>query len=254
MVDDNGGVFITSMKIILSKFFHFPEIHLNINLIILSLTNNLKQSEELFLFIVAEKFDFAALKDNFQIFRGKFRGISRLIGISHLNILKNFITFDIHASNSLTNIEIMGKLVVYCFRAYYKVTDTYKNRFFDFQKKKLVEIEIQDICVHIAFYLTKSKKICRILMESEFYDDLIDYIIILATGYNEERENDHEISGVSQIDFVEKILQKKKKDKLDDLTKKTIERIIKNSVGIVLNLYRTGDNSIVSDFDKKVLF
>jgi hypothetical protein len=223
---------------------------LNVNLILISLTSNLKSNEEILLLTTADKIDFTSLKDNFQIFRGKFYGICRLINISHLTILKNFILFDVKNSNSTSNIEILGKLVVYCFRSFFKLTSTYKNRYIDFQKKKQTEIEIQEMLSLIAFNLTKNKKIIKLLLESEFFDDIIEYLILIASGYEKDEINQ---SGLSH-DFIQRVLDKKKKKDLDEIHKKTFERIVKNSIGIIMNVYKTGDNGIIQAFDKKVNF
>lgn len=217
-------------------------------MILYSLTNNLKPNQEILLLTAAEKLDFTALKENFQIFRGKFNGICKLINLSHLNILKNFVLFE--SSSSSMNVEIIGKLVVYCFRAYFKITNRYKTRYIEFQKKKQIEIEIQELITLISFNLTKNKKIVRILMESDFYDDLIEYIIVFATGLHDE--DDPETSNFSNGDLIKKVLEKKKRKTVDESIKKIIERILKQSLGTILNVYKTGDQQLIEIFDKKV--
>lgn len=221
----------------MSNFYHFPEIHLNINLIIISISKNIKQNQQALLLFTADKLDFSSLKDNFQIFRGKFNGISKLINISHLNILKNFI---INSNNNI-QLEVLGKLVVYCFRSFFKTTSKFVNRYLNFSRKKQVDIEIQDLITFIAFNLTKNKDCISLLFESDFFNDLIEYIILI-TEYDEDNE--------SWV-FIKNI-ETKKKLPFSKEKKVILERIIKQTVGIILNVYKTNNESIIRSFDKIV--
>lgn len=246
LVEESEGILITSLKLIFSKFFHFPEIHLNINLILISLTSHLKESEELILFSIADKFDFDALKSNFRIFRGKFVGLTKLINISHLNLIKNFVSYN--GKLEPTAYEMLSRSVFYCFRDYFKTDSTYMKRYSEFSERKLVEVELHEICLNIAYNITKHKKMVRLMFDCEFYDDLIDYLIVIANGYEEETNENSTINK----DYIDKILDKRKKKELDPGLMKIIGNIVKFSTSIILNLYKSGDKEVISEFDKKV--
>lgn len=248
IVEENEGILITSLKLIFSKFFHFPEIHLNINLILISLTSHLLDSEELILFSIADKFDFEALKTNFRIFRGKFVGLTKLINVSHLNLIKNFVTYT--GKLEPTAYEMLSRSVFYCFRDYFKTDSTYIKRYSEFIERKLVEVNLQEICLNIAYNITKHKKMVRLMFDCEFYDDLIEYMIIIANGHEEETNENSTISK----DFLDKILDKRKKKEPDSALTKIISNIVKYSTSIILNLYKSGDKEVISEFDKKVSF
>ena len=88
-------------------------------------------------------------------------------------------------------------------------------------------------------------------MDSYFFDDIIEYLIIIGVG--EHNDNDSSHSGKSNClypDFLIKMKEKKKKMTFEDI-KKTVYSIVENSVLIIINVMR-GDNEVSEPFGTKV--
>lgn len=225
----------------MSKFFHYPEIQLNTNLILVNLTQNLKfhENKEVLILTIVDKVDIASFRETFTIFRGKLNGTCKMINMSHLNLIKNIVAVSPN--------EPVTKVLMYCFRAFFKANGNHNSkRFKEFQKKKLIDLDLEELVSFIGLQLTKSSKMVKFLMESDFFDDLIEYLIILATGF-------HSSENSNNTDFVSKIVEKKKMKKADDQLKKQIEKILKNLLGTVLSIYKTEDETLISQFDKKLI-
>lgn len=162
-----------------------------------------------------------------------------MINLSHLSLIKNIV---VESPN-----EAVTKIVMYCFRAFFKANGSLNSkRFKEFQSRKLVDLDLEELVSFIGFQLTKSSKMVKLLMESDFFDDLIEYLIITATGF-------HTGDSSNNTDFVTKIIEKKKLKKEDDLLKKQIEKILKNILGTILNIYKSEDEALINQFDKKLI-
>ena len=87
IIEQNEGIFFTTLKIMLSKYFDYPELHVNILIIIYQLTNYCDSQS---LIWAAEKLDLSRFKEVFDMYRGRLRNFTKLVNNLHLNILSNF--------------------------------------------------------------------------------------------------------------------------------------------------------------------
>jgi hypothetical protein len=220
----------------LMKYQHYPELHLNILIIIYQLTNKCDSQS---LILAADKLNLLVFKDVFEIYRGRLRSFNKMLNSLHLNILSNFSELP-----NEENYENLTKLISLDVKSYYKMSPNYKRRLDDFRIRKKTELEIHETMVRIGSQITKSHKNCEILMDSFFFDDVIEYLIIIGVGeHYDDTESLNEKSS-NQADFILKLKEKKKKQNLEEI-KKSVAAVVENSLIIILNVM--GSTNELSD-------
>ena len=90
-------------------------------------------------------------------------------------------------------------------------------------------------------------------MESFFFDDIIEFLIIFGVGEN----NDYDSSNTNKsnnngADFILRLKEKKKKMNLEEI-KKIVLRIVENSFKIIVNIMNCS-NDISDPFSNEVIF
>lgn len=207
-------------------------------MIILHLT---LKCESPYLIISSDKINLSILKDVFDIYRGRLRGLTKMMNNLHLNILSNFSNID----ESEEKAEQTLATVTADLKAFYKMSPNYKKRLGDFRSRKRNEFEIHEMITKIGANVTKNEKNSSALIDSVFYDDIIEYLIIIA---NSESEDDNKVS--LNCDFMIKMKEKKKKMNFDEI-KRIVFNIVNNSITIILNVMMANE-SISNNFSSKV--
>lgn len=231
----------------LTKFFHYPELHTNILIIIYQLTNYCDSNS---LSMAAEKINLSTFKEVFDIYRGRLRNVPKMLNTLHLNILSNFSDISKYMVEEAN--EPLMKLICIDLKSFYRVSQNYKKRLDDFRNKKKQEFEIHEIITRIGVNVTKYGKLCLSLMDSFYFDDIIEYLIIIGIGENNDNESSN--SGISNnhknSDFLLKIKEKKKKTNFEEI-KKIVLSIVENSVLIIINIMN-GPTDVSDPFSSKV--
>lgn len=183
----------------------------------------------------AEKINLTIFRDVFDIYRGRLRNFTRLLNSLHLNILSNF--SDITKGNYDQSYSALMKLISLDIKSFYKMNQTYKRRLDDFRIRKKTEFEIHDTIARIGVNITKYEENSNILLESFFFDDIIEFLIIIGVGEHNDNESSNSNNGVNypNSDFILKMKEKKKKMNLEEI-KKIVLSIVDNSVKIIVNI------------------
>ena len=174
-----------------------------------------------------------------------------MINSLHLNILSNFSEI----SKFLVPHELVDQnllLVANDLGSFYKLGDRvnkskYKEKYEEFKKKKLYEIEIQEIMMRIGLNLSKCEDCCKhLLKNSYFFQDIIDYLKEFCSLENNKKVG-------NKKDFIEMIIEKKKsKHNVENINKIMIS-IMQNTVDILLNAILKENDFIESFFDKVII-
>jgi hypothetical protein len=232
LINQSDGFFIITLRAILGKYFHYPELHNNLLIIIFQITSYLDNQN---LFFLSGKLNLEEFKDNFDLYRGKLRVFSKMLNNLHLNILANL--SDMSKLNPLEEYEEMMKVIMTDLKAFYRKTTANKKRYEDFKKRKQYEIEIQEIISRIGVNVTKYNKLSFSLIDSYFYDDIIEYL--------------KNISRKGGKDFLQEIKEKKKKD-IEEVKRYTLS-IVENSTMILVNVMKS-DEEEISDLVTAIVF
>ena len=174
-----------------------------------------------------------------------------MINSLHLNILSNFAEIGkFLVKNELEDSNII--LLAKDLGAFYKSAsqeeniskqkkDKYYENYLDFKKKKLTEIELQEIIMRIGANVTKSENCCiYLLYNTYFFDDIIQFLqgmIPTLTG--------------NQKDFIEIVIERKKLKDPDSI-RKLITSILENAV-IILFQSISIEQNFLEYFIEKVL-
>ncbi len=226
------------------KYQHYSELHLNILIIIYQLTNKCDSQS---LILAAEKLNLLVFKDVFEIYRGRLRNFNKMLNSLHLNILANFAELPAEE-----NYENLTKLIALDVKSYYKMSQNYKRRLDDFRIKKKIEVEIHESMVRIGSQITKSQKNCEILLDSFFFDDVIEYLIIIGVGehYDNDTESCKSDRSGLQADFMLRLKERKKKQTLEEI-KKSVSAVVEHSLVIILNIMSAA-NELSDPFSTKL--
>ena len=131
------------------------------------------------------------------------------------------------------------------------MSQNYKRRLDDFRVNKKCEIEIHDIITRIGANITRYKNNCESLIDSFFFDDIIEYLIIIGVGENNDNESTNSNrSNNNGADFILKIKERKKKINLEEI-KRMIASIVENSIVIFINVMNS-PNEISDPFSTKL--
>lgn len=150
----------------------------------------------------------------------------------HLNILAHF--SEICREEENKEYESTVKAIMLNIKSYYRKTPSNKKRLEDFRKKKTYEVDIHEVITRIGANITKYHKMSFSLLDSYFFDDIIDYLKLIK----------------SSKDIVKEVIEKKKRD--SEEIKKFILSITENSALIFLNIMSSTEDE-VSDLMTAIL-
>jgi hypothetical protein len=124
----------------------------------------------------------------------------------------------------------MLKEIMVDLKAYYRKSQGNKKRYSDLKRKKLIEVEIHEVITRLGNNLTKSGKLAFSLLDSYFYEDLMEYIIHIAKNKR----------------FIDDIHVKRKKPK-EEVAKIT-QSIVENTLCVVNNVFYSEGETITRAF------
>jgi hypothetical protein len=220
------------------RFQHYTELHLNILIIIFQLTNRCNKDSLIF---AAEKLNLSVFRDSFELYRGKLKSSNKMLNNLHLNILINFS----HVATNDDSYDNLMKLISNDLKFYYRMSQSYKRRLDDFRNRKKYELDIHELITRLGVYVSKNQKNIQNLMDSFFFDDIIEYLIIIGVGENNDYDSVH-----CSSDFILRTKEKKKKTNLEEIKKMTFN-IIDNTLLIILNIMYS-PNEISDPFSTKL--
>jgi hypothetical protein len=244
IIEQSDGIYFVTLKLILMKYQHYPEMHRNILIIIYQLTNFCDSQS---LIWAAEKLNLLVFSNVFEIYRGRMKNFNKILNNLHLNILSNF--SEIITETNYYQYEDLSNLISKDIKAYYKNTPNFKRRFEDFQQRKYYEIEIHETITRIGANITRSENSCKNLMNSLFFEDIIQFLIVIA---NCQSKDDSQVSEGSNNgpDFILRVNEKKKKTNLEKI-KKIVASILHQSLDIINNILICSDE-VYENFSTKV--
>jgi hypothetical protein len=210
---------------VFNRYYHYPEIHNNSLIILFQITNYLDSQN---LVLTAEKLNLEEFKNHFDPFRSRLRIFCKSLNNLHLNILANI--SDIAKSKNYTDHEALLKNVMLDLKSYYRNTASAKKRLEDFKTRKISEVEIHEVITRIGLNLTKYHSLSFSLTESYYYDDLVEYLIIIAKNKTNGK------------DFIEQIAERKRMT--IDNVKRFVLAIVENTLGILYNIMNSDDEEL----------
>jgi hypothetical protein len=217
---------------------------MNIMVIIYQLTNYCDSQS---LIWASEKLNLSVFREAFEMYRGRLRNFNKLMNNFHLSILSNFA--DITKTVYDPTFEPLTKLITEDIKSFYKSSKNYKNRLDNFRVKKRLEFDIHDTITRIGVNITKYESNSILLMDSLFFDDIIEYLIIIAIGENNDNESTNS-NNVGNADFILRMKEKKKKMNMEEI-KKVVVSIVENSALIMINIMTSSD-AVSDPFSAKV--
>jgi len=214
------------MKIIISKYSHYSELHVNI-LIILGQLSNIPEKE--MIIYLSKKLNLEAFKDCFDYYRGKLRLFGKVLHNLHLNVISNLselVNYDIKEKEEEDTINIM-KAILTDLRSCFKNTHNYRKRYEDFKARKLQEIEIHELVTRIGVNISNEPQLSYHLVDdtSLFSNDIISFLKSIVDAGNESKKN-----------FIDELMKGKTRKKNDQQCGKILISIIENSLIIILNI------------------
>jgi len=116
-----------------------------------------------------------------------------------------------------------------------------ETKYVEFKKKKQFEIEYQANIMRIGANITLSESSCKhLLKNSYFYDDLIEYLLLISDAQHYLNINKN---------FIELMIEKKKKKNLKTLLS-FIASIVENSTKVLIQVLSHGVDLVESFTDK----
>jgi hypothetical protein len=218
----------------------------NILIILYQLTNT---NDIPSLILAAKSLNLPVFKDGFDIYRGRLRGSPKMINNLHLSVLANL--SEIANVNTHDDVQQnILKAITLDLKAFFSDTPKYKKRYEDFVHKKKTEFEIQEIITRLGMNVTKNNKNTEMLMENcKFFDDIIEYLIIIGMGENNDNDSVNSNNSNNNIDFILRVKDKRRKN-LDEV-KKLVCSIVENSIVIIKNIMG-GPDEVSDDFSTRV--
>lgn len=243
------------MEIIVCKYTHYPEIVRNVYNIVQSI---LKRANDDHLRKFLKIFDLNRFRCSFEIYKFNLRNFSKEINLFFINILYILVSFynkkatkEMLLDDSAT--RNIGKQKVFKQR-YFDILDQLNSiysgyfdnthrRYYDFMKKKVYELQIQDILLKIGSILMLYENNLENLIESDFMNSLIKYMLEFAYGkceFKSKKLNDEKMENASKnkqihsYDFIDFIKEKKKGN--TEYIKRASSSIILSALEIYKNL------------------
>jgi len=255
MIHQHEGVFISTIKSVLLRYHHYPDIHKNILFIMFQLTNYCPSN---LLYFVAEKINMNLFSDTFESYRGKIKNSSfRTLNNVHLSVLSNLCEVDTNSDSYNTLMELISNNL----KSFYCLTDENKSKREEFLIKKLTHLEIHEIITRIGVKLTRNAKFSKILnANSFFFNDIIEYIYTIAYNefienkkFNKKTQTRHtEFTADNNADFITKIKEKKRNFSEEEISRYTYN-ITENTINIFNNLINSEDDSLYDMLTYKVI-
>jgi hypothetical protein len=256
------------MKLAMERFNHYPELQNNILCIIYNLLGNVNlnasgngngnnnsvgNKSDLGKF---KKFtdiiDILSLNSLLDIYRCKLRSHAKDINFYHLNILylfsQTFYKLPLEEKKPyLKDIAISISLFF----------DKNNKRYNDFKNRKLLEIQTQDLILRIINILTREKNCCYVLLDCDFFNDLINYLNTFCSNKNDKNDNistsksqsDYKsLKSIKNQGFLSYVIDKKKRKMNPDSIKKYLTGIILNILNIIYNISNQEGEDIYNKF------
>jgi len=222
------------IKAVLSYYFSYSELHVNILFTLNQLTFNIDKNT-LVIYIItlqiltAQKLNLEDFKLNFDFVRGKLHLIGKLLHNLHLNILANFseIIHKDDEEKKEDNIITILNYISADFRSFFKNTTGYKKIYEDFKERKFGELDIQDTITRIGLNLSKDPQFMYNIVDDQslFIPDLVDFLTKIV---NSKASNNRET-------FIDNLTNGRYKGKNQTIALKTVLRIVENSYCILYN-------------------
>lgn len=269
LIYDKDSKFLHCMNIIKNYYSYYPEIQININLIIIYISNIINVSinnklnsinkyniNELpcYNYILITKIKFLKSLEYLTVFTS--HNNHRLISLTFLKVLKNIIS---NISQSETYCFKTKLLIIKYVNKYLSInkdvvincnninnnsknlSEDLKIIKLDFQRYKYLNIEIQEFISFIGYYLTdnifkynKDIDFINKIINSILIMDIINYLSIITLGYSTKNKS-IKFNRINNSDFIENYLYLKN-IKMNSTTKNIVENIIKYSLGVIFNI------------------
>ena len=184
--------------------------------------------------MIAFKLDLDEYKNVFDIYRGKLKAFPKLLNNLHLNILANLSEIVNNNEKAKGDEEII-KFIMLDIKAFYRKSSKNDKRK-EFKKKIIYEIDIHEVITKVGVNITKSSRNVYSLLDSYFFEDILDYLLIIVNESN------------NIVEVINKIKLKKTTD-----IAKVLHKIIDNSINIVMNVFSYCDETISDVFIKIVI-
>lgn len=213
----------------IKNFYHYPEIFQNILIILNKITEDVDCQYRI---VVANEINLDELRDLFEFYRGKLRAFYRVVNFNYLNFL-----FNLSECSNLENTELVNKLysdISYDIKMFYRNSSLNNKKFSFFKEKKKKFIEIHEIITRITYKITINTENILSLLDSMFYQDIIEFIL-----YVKDKPK--------IVEEVSKAIRKS-----PETIKKLLTSIIENSI-IILSNSLNGDLDETSDRILKIV-
>lgn len=232
------------MNIILSKYYHYPELHVNLKIILISITTSIPND---LLTDAAKMLDIPKSVECFEPYRNKMRGLSLILNNLHINEIYNISNLIENNSNIKEDQMQVINDINNDFSMYYLPSvpeENFRSKYEDFKTKKQKDIEMHEVTLKIGQNLTKVAACSKhLITKTCFVDDLLDFLVYFARG---------EILNGETKDIVDYITAIKNK-KSNETIKITLLNILDLTLSIFTNFLNADDESINDSFISKVL-
>lgn len=239
------------------KYTHYPEIVKNCYSILLCI---LKKANEDHLGKFLLIFDLKKFQSSHEIYKFKLRASAKEINLFFINILLILVSFfqkkstkeklidsnDDALHNQMADLAFKDKYIKildFLTNIFASFFDTTHKHYIEFVKKKFFELQIQDLLLKIGSILFIYEANMDTIMQSDFNNNLIRYLLEFAFGKCEFKDpnnknnlkvdanNTDKIGGFNYITYVNE-----KKMKNIEAIKKFVASIILNAFEIYKNL------------------
>jgi hypothetical protein len=132
--------------------------------------------------------------------------------------------------------------------------DRNNKRYNDFKNRKLLEIQIQDLILRIISVLTREKDCCYVLLDCDFFDELINYLNIFSSTRNDNvstsksQSDSKSLKSIKNQGFIPYVIDKKKRKMNPESIKKYLTGIIFNILNIIYNISNQEGEDIYDKF------
>lgn len=186
------------------KYTHYPEIVKNCYSILLCI---LKKANEDHLSKFLLIFDLKKFQSSFEIYKFKLRASTKEINLFFINILYILVSFfqkksvkdklldsdeykDPRVQENVDSVfrEKYGKIMDFLANSFASFFDTTHRRYIEFVKKKFLDLQIQDLLLKIGSVLFIYEANMEIIMQSDFMNNLVRFLLEFAFGKCEFRD------------------------------------------------------------------
>ena len=230
------------------KYNHYTEIIKNSYNLILSIIKKAKPAQ---IGKFLDFFDFKKFSSSFHIYRFKLKNSGKEINLMFMNIIFILVShfknseIIIKLENSVENLTETKeyKILENINLIFKKFYDNSHRKYNEFLKKKKHDLQIQDVLLKIAEILTKYEFNSAVLINSDFLNCVIKFLIEFS---NFRTEDVNRGSNNKNINFLN-LIQEKKPRLNFEIIKKYCASIILSSLQILNNIINQND-----EFFKKI--